>query len=368
MKKINKKYIAIFLINIIMNFQTNYFLVMAQDININARCAIAMDCKTKTVLYDKNGNDLVPMASTTKIMTALVAIKYGNLDRKVEISSKSANIHGSTVGYKKGEQISIRELLYGLMLRSGNDAAIAIAEGIGGSVDEFVNLMNEYAHSIGLSNTHFESPHGLDSNEHYCTVYDLAMITCKAKETKIFNQIVNSKDIDSKAYNFSRSYHNINKILWLLPDATGVKTGYTGNAGKCLVSSFNIKDNDIVVIVLNSVGRWNETKKIHDYVVKNYDFKKMYSKGEKVGEVLFQNDSKVNLLCDRDIIVPLKQGSNYQVKINVPQDKIFVPVPKGSYMGCLNIYEDDKLVFSEALVNDDDIKSQSNIKKWFFLK
>lgn len=368
MKKTNKNYITFLLVVILIGLNINYVTVNAEELNINARSAIAIDSKTKTVLYEKNAYELIPMASTTKIMTALVALKYGDIDRKVEISSRSANIQGSTVGYKKGEQISIRELLYGLMLRSGNDAAIAIAEGIGGTVDEFVNIMNEYAHTIGLSNTHFESPHGLDSDKHYCTVYDLGLITCKAREIKLFNEIVNSRDIDSKAYSFSRSYHNINKILWLLPDATGVKTGYTGNAGKCLVSSVNIKNNDVVIIVLNSTPRWKETQKIHDYIVKNYDYKKMYSKGEKVGEAVLEDNIKVNLLCNEDITMPLKQGVNYQVKITIPKNKIYFPVSKGSNMGAINIYGDDKLVFSEALVTEDEIKNHTSIKKWFFFK
>jgi D-alanyl-D-alanine carboxypeptidase len=132
----------------------------SKNINVSARCAVALDSKSKIVLYEKNAYELVPMASTTKIMTSLIALKYGDLDRKIEISSKAASMRGSVVGFKKGEQISLKELIYGLMLRSGNDAAIAIAEGISGSVEEFAKLMNEYAGEVGVINTHFETPHG----------------------------------------------------------------------------------------------------------------------------------------------------------------------------------------------------------------
>ena len=230
-------------------------------LNVDARCAIALGAKSKVVLYEKNAYELVPMASTTKIMTILVALKYGNLDKELEISSKSATMRGSTVGYKKGEKIKLKELLFGLMLRSGNDAAIAIAEGISGSVEEFAKLMNEYANEIGVINTHFQSPHGLDSDEHYTTAYDLAVVTAKAQETKLFNEIVSAKDVDGKTYGFTRSYHNINKILWEIPEANGVKTGFTGKAGKCLVTSAKVQGNDVIVVVLNCTPRWKETKK-----------------------------------------------------------------------------------------------------------
>ncbi len=196
-------------------------------------------------------------------MTTLVALKYGDLDRKIEISENADKIRGSVVGYRKGEKITLRELLYGLMLRSGNDAAIAIAEGIAGSIEGFSKLMNEYASEIGLLNSHFITPHGLDKDEHYSTAYDLALATATAKKYELFNKIVSSKDVKKEEYNFTRDYQNINKILWKIPEADGVKTGYTGKAGKCLVTSSKINDNDIIIVVLNCTPRWNETTKIH---------------------------------------------------------------------------------------------------------
>ena len=243
---------------------------------INARCAIAIDKDTGIVLFEKSANEIVPIASTTKIMTTLVALKYGDLDRKIEISENADKIKGSTVGYKKGEKITLRELLYGLMLRSGNDAAVAIAEGIAGSVENFSKLMNEYASEIGLLNSHFVTPHGLDKDEHYSTAYDLALATAAAKKHDLFNQIVASKDVKKEEYNFTRDYHNINKILWKIPEADGVKTGYTSKAGKCLVTSSKINNNDIIIVVLNCTPRWNETTKIYNYIKNNYDFKKKY--------------------------------------------------------------------------------------------
>lgn len=367
MKNMFKK-IALFTTAVLIFVSSINNIVSAEELNLNARYCLALDSKSKTVLYNKGGYLLVPMASTTKIMTALVAINYGDLERKVQISSRSSSIRGSTVGYKKGESVSIKELLYGLMLRSGNDAAIAIAEGISGSVEEFVVLMNEYANQIGLCNTHFESPHGLDSSQHYTTAYDLALITAKARESKLFNEIVQSKDVDGKQQGFTRNFHNINKILWQLPNATGVKTGFTGGAGKCLVSSVNIKGNDVIIVVLNSADRWKVTKKINDYVEKNYEFKKMFSKGDIVAEAALKNSSKrVKLVCRDDIIIPMRQGEEYNVKVVKP-NKLMAPIKKNDAVGKICIYSKDKLVFSQSLSPKEPITKSKIIKKWKLFK
>lgn len=350
-KKLKSFLVFILIFSIVININTN--VVMAdknsknKSPNIQAGCAIALDSKSKVVLYEKNAYQLVPMASTTKIMTALVAIKYGNLDRKIEISKRSAGVRGSTVGYKKGENIKLKELLYGLMLRSGNDAAIAIAEGVSGNVEEFVKLMNEYASEIGVLNTHFETPHGLDKDEHYSTAYDLSVVTSKARENELFTKIVNSKDVDGKENDFTRSYHNINKILWEIPYANGVKTGYTGKAGKCLVTSVNINGNEVIIVVLNCPGRWKETKKISEYVNNNYEFKKMFSKDDTAVDINL-NKKKLRLKYGEDIIIPVNPECKYTTKIIKPE-KIGCTIKKGDKVGKLCIYKDGKKIYSTSL-------------------
>ena len=243
------------------------------NLRVNARNAIALDSKTKQILFDQNANEIVPMASTTKILTALIAINYSDLDREVEISKNASSIRGSTVGYRTGEKIKMKELLFGLMFKSGNDAAIAIAEDIGGSIEGFANIMNHYAKSLGLINSHFESPHGLDSSKHYTCAYDLALLTATAMENEQFREICGEKTMSKEKYNFSRDYSNINKILYKIPNANGVKTGYTGQAGKCLVSSVNHEGRNIIIVVLNCSDRWNVTEKIYKSVEELYDFK-----------------------------------------------------------------------------------------------
>ena len=243
------------------------------SIRVSARNAIALDSKTKQVLFEQNADEIVPMASTTKILTALVAITHGDLDREVTISKNAASIRGSKVGYVPGEKIKLRELLYGLMYKSGNDAAIAIAEDIGGSIEGFAKIMNDYAISLGLINSHFESPHGLESPKHCTCAYDLALLTTKAMESDLFCQICGTKTITKDTSNFTRDYNNINKILYKIPEANGVKTGYTGQAGKCLVSSIKHEGRNIIIVVLNCSDRWNVTEKIYKYVTDNYCFK-----------------------------------------------------------------------------------------------
>ena len=242
------------------------------NFRVNARCAIALDKESGTVLYEQNAYEIVPMASTTKILTSLIAIEQGDLDKKVTISKKAAGVRGSTVGYKVNEEITLKELIFGLMFKSGNDAAIAIAEELGGSIEGFAEIMNHYARGIGILDSHFESPHGLDSSEHYSSAYDLAILTAKGMDYDLFREIVGSKQISKEKYNFTRDYNNINKILWKIPGANGVKTGSTGQAGKCLVSSVNNNGKDVIIVVLNCPDRWNVTEKIYQHVLEKVAF------------------------------------------------------------------------------------------------
>ena len=322
--------------------------IFAKEPYIKAKAAIALDVDSKVVMYEKNSTNIVSIASTTKIMTALVAIKYGELEKQITISDKSARIHGSTVGYKKDEVVSLKELLYGLMLRSGNDAAIAIAEGVSGSVEQFVKLMNDYAKEIGLVNTNFVVPHGLDDQFHYSTAYDLALIAAKAKGNAIFNEIVSTKDIIRSNSNFTRDYRNINKILWLLPEADGIKTGYTGDAGKCLVTSIKYQGKSIIIVTLNCNERWNETKKISEYISNNYEYKKIASKGESLSEVTIKK-GKAKLVARKDIEIPIKKGVQFQVKINKPAKLTFY-MKKGNLLGTINVFQNDVLIYSDPLI------------------
>ena len=194
-------------------------------LNLNTRSCIVLDRLSKKILYGKNEYNKVKMASTTKIMTATIIIENCNLEETVEVSKKAANTGGSRLGLKTGDKITIKDLLYGLMLRSGNDAAVALAEVCAGSIVDFSNLMNKKANELGLVNTHFESPHGLDSDGHYTTAYELALLSDYALKNKTFLQIVGTYNYTISINGHPKSLTNTNELLGNLNGVYGIKTG-----------------------------------------------------------------------------------------------------------------------------------------------
>lgn len=311
-------------------FILNIFSINAfadTNLKVSARNAIAIDKESKQILYEQNAFEIVKMASTTKILTALVAIENGDLNEEFEISKNAASVRGSKVGYKAGEKIKLRELLYGLMYKSGNDAAIAIAEGIGGSVEGFAEKMNHFAIGIGILDSHFQTPHGLDKEDHYSSAYDLAILSSAAMNYDIFREIVGTKSINKERYGFSRDYNNINKILWKIPGANGIKTGYTGGAGKCLVSSVNKDGRDIIIVVLNCPDRWNQTEKIFNYIKDTYSFNLLNSKQlvlEQVNPLLAQNISEEEII---------KSYSEDNIEYELEVFKPYTNLNKGDIIG-----------------------------------
>lgn len=337
-----RRIVCFLLILILMCSLTTSKQVFGEPMRVDAVSAIAIDDATGTILFDQNAHKVIPMASTTKIITALVALQYGDIDREVEISKNAAGIRGSKVGYKPGEMVTIRELLYGLMLRSGNDCAIAIAEGISGSIPEFCKVMNEFALSIGLVDSHFESPHGLDSISHYSSAYDLAIATKKAKEIEEFDKIVSTKLIkDEEGIEFSRQFNNINKLLYQEPNCTGVKTGYTGQAGKCLVSSFKLDDegkNEVIVVTLNCTPRWKESQKIYEYVKGNFDFKPIIKAEEVIGTVKIKGkEDLIEVVTEKDLIMPVRKDEELKIEIRLPKYEIETPIKTTDTMGSITV-------------------------------
>ena len=219
-------------------------------ININSKKAVVIERNSKKILYGKKENERAKMASTTKIMTALVVIQNADLNNVVEVSKKAAGIGGSKLKLKKGDKITVKDLLYGLMLKSGNDAAVALAEYVGGGVEEFAKLMNKNAENMGLSNTNFVTPHGLDDEDHYTTAYELALITDYALKNEVFAEIVKTKTASITVNGQSRTINNTNELLGNLNGVYGVKTGFTNGAGRCLVTAVKRGNLDIICVVL----------------------------------------------------------------------------------------------------------------------
>lgn len=244
-----------------------------QEPNLNSRSAVVFDRFSKEVLFGKAENTKRPMASTTKIMTAIVVLEKGNLKDVVEVSKKAASVGGSRLGLKAGEKISVHDLLYGLMLVSGNDAAVALAEYIAGSVEEFANYMNEKASQLNLVNTHFVTPHGLDQAEHYTTAYELAKIADYALNNKKFSEIVSTKYYTVNINGNSKNLSNTNELLGNLEGVNGVKTGFTNGANRCLVTSVKRGNMNIITVVLGADTkkfRTSDSVKLIQYAYQNY--------------------------------------------------------------------------------------------------
>ena len=240
---------------------------------INSRAYVVIDRNSNIVLYGKNENTKRKMASTTKIMTATIIIENCNLNETIEVSKKAAGTGGSRLGLKAGDKITIRDLLYGLMLCSGNDAAVALAEYAGENIPGFAKLMNEKANSLGLLNTHFETPHGLDTDEHYTTAYELALLSNYALKNKIFSQIVGTKNYTVTINGYPKSLSNTNELLGNFDGIYGIKTGFTNGANRCLVTACKRNNMDIICVVLGADTknfRTQDSIKLINYIFENF--------------------------------------------------------------------------------------------------
>lgn len=242
--------------------------------NLNSRIAVAYDRQSGNVIFGKDENKRTAMASTTKIMTAIVLIENCNLNQMVTVSSKAASTGGSRLGLKKDDKIIMQDLLYGLMLKSGNDAAVAIAENVGGSIEGFAEMMNSKAKELGLTDTHFVTPHGLDDPEHYTTAYELAKLADYALKNDTFANVVNTKNYTVNINGYPKDISNTNELLGYLDGVNGVKTGFTNNAGRCLVTSVNRNGFEIITVVLQADTkkiRTADSIKLIEYVYQNYE-------------------------------------------------------------------------------------------------
>lgn len=234
---------------------------------ITAQAAILIDSVSGEVLFEQRARELRPPASTTKIVTAILAIETGNLEYVVEISHQAANTGEATIGLKRGDRITVDHLVHGALLRSGNDACVALAEHLAPSVEEFVGLMNMKVLSLGAYDTKFYNTNGLPHAKHLTTAYDLALITRYALSNTVFSEIVGKREFVLEWNSPSRRRHisNTNKLLWTYPSATGVKTGTTDSAGRCLVASAGRGGRTVIAVVLNSPRRFEDARKLLEY-------------------------------------------------------------------------------------------------------
>ncbi|WP_314585348.1 serine hydrolase [Paenibacillus terrigena] len=260
------------------------------EVRTNAKAAALIDVTSGRILWSSHGDESMRIASLTKIMTAIVAIEHGRLSDKVEVSKRASGKEGSSIYLRIGEEMSLENMLYGLMLRSGNDAATAIAEHIGGSEEGFVLMMNQKAEMLGLHNSHFMNPHGLDAESHYSSANDLAVLTAYALKNPIFRDIVKTKvkKAPNPNDNWDYSWLNKNKMLQMYEGADGVKTGYTKKALRCLVSSATRQGQQLVAVTLNDGTDWVDHKHMLDYGFQHFPLKDIYQKGQGVQNYPYQ--------------------------------------------------------------------------------
>lgn len=306
------------------------------DAQAQAQAEIAMDLKTGTVLTASGADAKLPMASTTKIMTAIIVIEDCNLDEIVTVPDEAVGVEGSSIYLKYKEELDIRDLLYGLMLRSGNDSATALAIIHSGSVENFVNTMNERATKMGANNTHFCNPSGLPDNDHYTTAEDLCKIARYAMQNDTFKQIVSTK---SYTGNY-RSFVNKNKMLDSFEGANGIKTGYTVNAGRCLVSSAERGGMDVICVVLNCPDMYERSSQILNSCFENYELKEIAN-----NKIFMCGEIPCKLKETQEFIVERNGHLEYQTEKTVKTESVHC----GDTVGKLKIFSQNNLIFDADL-------------------
>ena len=350
--------------------------------DINSRAYIVLDRITGCILLGKNEHTKRKMASTTKIMTATVILENCNLDEIVEISKKAASTGGSRLGLKTGDKITIRDLLYGLMLCSGNDAAVALAEAASGSISNFANLMNEKAKSLNLTNTHFITPHGLDENEHYTTAYELAILTDYALKNSTFLNIVGTKTYTITINNLSKTINNTNELLGYLNGVYGVKTGFTNGANRCLVSSCKRGNMDIICIVLGADTkkfRTQDSIKLIEYTFKTFSYinieeqieSKITSLKEEINDnFIVQKGKSQNVEFSfvplANNLFPIENNLITKLKIHANiNTNLIAPIEKRTVIGSISVYIDEKFLLSTNIIVDNYILKKDFITYFY---
>ncbi|WP_128894569.1 D-alanyl-D-alanine carboxypeptidase family protein [Longirhabdus pacifica] len=347
--------------------------IQAEGIHIHAESAVLIDVTSGRVLYERNADKRMRIASLTKVMTAIVAIEHGDLSDKVTVSRNAEGVEGSSIYLQTGDEMSLEHLLYGLMLRSGNDAAVAIAEHVGGSLDGFVYLMNEKATELGMENSTFKNPHGLDADGHLSTSKDVAKLTAYALKNEAFQNIVKTKSVrvPDPEEDWDMIWRNKNKMLSRYEGSDGVKTGYTVSARRCLISSATRNNQQLAVVTLNDPNDWVDHANLLNYGFETYPLRSLVEEDS--------NPIENQYIPSQSFYYPLTESELSQVKYDIDlEDKASLSYRlgkrgkinfylKGHHIGNvpLNIIQQDKEQMKPASASlSVDENSDSGIGKW----
>ena len=361
MKK-RKKVILLFIAASL--FVTNLALAAPNPPNIVAKSAIVIDAATGKVLYSRNAEERRYPASTTKIMSLIVALEHSNLDEMVTTSKNASGTDGSTLWLAEGEKLKMIDLLYGIMLVSGNDATVAVAEHISGSVEKFSRLMTDKAHRIGAKDTNFTNPNGLPDPNHFSTAHDLARITAYGYKNFLFAEIINTKNkvIPWAGKDFDRDLYNENRMLWLYEGGNGVKTGYTDAAGRCLVSGAKRNGIQLITVVLDSDTMWDDSIALLDFGFTQVKPEEILSQDDILKTIRVANgkSSAVKLIASTNLVVPIS-GDNkeeFSTVIDSP-NKIEAPVVKGQKLGEVRVFYQNTEIATVDLLASENIDRKS---------
>ena len=340
--------------SVIFAFFINQFAVSA--VSTSAKAAILINGDTLEVIHQENADKRLPMASTTKIMTGLILAEYGDFNKEITVTAEMIRVEGTSMGLLAGDKVTLHDLLYGLMLSSGNDAANVIAYVIGGTCDGFVKLMNQKAAELGLDNTHFETPSGLDGAEHYTTARDLAKLSAYAMKNQEFYKAVSSKSATLNYGNppYRRTLTNHNKLLKMFDGAVGVKTGFTKKSGRCLVSAAKKDGKFVIAVTLSDPNDWQDHINLLNYGLNKVELYEITPEinrcnipviGAKKGELSVEIKSQTFSTVKKEDII---------CQINLPRF-VYAPIKKGEKIGEA-VYKNQNGVIKTV-----DIKSAENI-------
>ena len=335
----------------------------AKALEVSAQCAVLMDTQSGRFLYEKNPENPMLIASTTKIMTALVVISRCNLDEMVTVRKEQTGVEGSSMYLKPDEQISVRDLLYGLLLASGNDAAETLAVHCAGSIPSFAEMMNETARMLRLTDTHFANPHGLNANQHYSCARDMAVIAQEAMKNEEFRRIVSTKTITLD----ERVLKNHNKLLWDYEGAIGLKTGYTMKAGRCLVSAAERDGRMLIAVTLNAPNDWKDHAALFDAGFKTFKTRTLCTDGDVLGSVPVVSGvvRSVQVYAEETLTMPLTDEELSRVEL-VPELPRFIwaPMTQGAVIGKARFMLDGRLLCQTDLCCAQDVPEQTEKTFW----
>lgn len=342
----------------------------APDFSVSALSAVVINAETGSIVYEKGAFAQRAMASTTKIMTALLTIEAGDLDKKFTADSYAIQVEGTSMGLQQGDIVTRRALLYGILLPSGNDAANAAAVSVSGSMDKFVELMNKKAEELGLTNTHFANPSGLDAEGHYTTAYDLAMLTKTALENPTFAEICRCADARVEFGNppYLRRLANSNKMLWQYEGCYGVKTGFTDNARRCLVSAAERDGVKLICVTLNAPDDWEDHRKMLDYGFDQVTKTEVILPSLLSVPVIGGTEEQTKLSLSEKVILPLSRDEIKSVSFKVYAEPfLYAGFEQGKKVGTVEIFLDGELLRRADLITSEGVE-RSEEKLNFFEK